>query len=501
MLSSSGALCLLFFSFIGLGTAQTSSASAGAVNTFISQFPQCALQCLLGSIEASPCSMTDIACQCTNSELVASTEACVMTSCTVVESLAAKNLTQTQCAAPIRDKAFQYNVVSCTLFAIALAFVLIRTVYTKFFTSKDLGLDDCFIILTLRNCVPSAVINVNMLAANGLGKDTWTLTPDQITGFAKGFYIITIMYFSEVFVLKLSMLFFYLRIFPGPNIRRLLWATVAFDVLFGVSFIFTAIFQCRPISYNWTNWRREGGGTCADVSYIAWANAIVSILLDLWMLALPLSQLRELNLHWKKKVGVALMFCVGTFVTVVSAVRLGSLVQFRNSSNITWDYWGVCLWSTVEITVGIICACMPALRLILIRVAPKVFDGSVARRVSMYYPNKMRSADKSSGNATESEASAIRKSVRFSLKQGFRHSAYVGRGQEEKTPSDGGPLAKGSPRDHGSVHGDLGMTTLDQTTGTFGTGGFGTSVTVSSIGSVRNKRESRRYSRHTPSPH
>jgi hypothetical protein len=44
---------------------------------------------------------------------------------------------------------------------------------------------------------------------------------------------------------------------------------------------------------------------------LVWANAASSIVLDLWMLVLPLSQLRVLQLHWKKKVGVALMFSVG----------------------------------------------------------------------------------------------------------------------------------------------------------------------------------------------
>lgn len=51
---------------------------------------------------------------------------------------------------------------------------------------------------------------------------------------------------------------------------------------------------------------------------------------------------------------------VGTFVTVISIVRLASLVKFRKTANTTNDYWGVTVWSTVEITVGIMCACMPS---------------------------------------------------------------------------------------------------------------------------------------------
>lgn len=45
---------------------------------------------------------------------------------------------------------------------------------------------------------------------------------------------------------------------------------------------------------------------------MAFANAGISIALDAWMLALALSQIIPINLHWKKKVGVALMFGVGT---------------------------------------------------------------------------------------------------------------------------------------------------------------------------------------------
>lgn len=95
----------------------------------------------------------------------------------------------------------------------ACLFVLVRLGYKKFFTQIDLGLDDWFIFLTLINCAPSAVINVSMLSYNGLGRDIWTLTPEQITNFAMGFWIITLLYFSEVFVLKLSLLFFYLVYF------------------------------------------------------------------------------------------------------------------------------------------------------------------------------------------------------------------------------------------------------------------------------------------------
>lgn len=48
-----------------------------------------------------------------------------------------------------------------------------------------------------------------------------------------------------------------------------------------------------------------------DINALGWANAGISIALDIWMLALPMTQLVNLNLHWKKKLSVAAMFGVG----------------------------------------------------------------------------------------------------------------------------------------------------------------------------------------------
>lgn len=126
------------------------------------------------------------------------------------------------CGAEVRDKSNEYVITELVLMITAIVFVIIRLVYRQFFTKTELGLDDWFILLTLAVSVPSAVMNVTFLAQYGLGKDVWTLTEDQITNFARGFYIITVFYFTEVFVLKLSILFFYLvrrpRSYPLPPI-------------------------------------------------------------------------------------------------------------------------------------------------------------------------------------------------------------------------------------------------------------------------------------------
>ena len=50
------------------------------------------------------------------------------------------------------------------------------------------------------------------------------------------------------------------------------------------------------------------------------------------------------------------------------------------------DYVAVCYMSVLEVDVGIICACMPALRLLLRRVAPSLF-GSTIDQSAYLHPN------------------------------------------------------------------------------------------------------------------
>lgn len=52
-------------------------------------------------------------------------------------------------------------------------------------------------------------------------------------------------------------------------------------------------------------------------------------------------------------------------------VRLRAVVQFRGEGrNPTWDFVTICIWSVVEINAGIICVCMPSMRLLLIKLFP-----------------------------------------------------------------------------------------------------------------------------------
>lgn len=224
---------------------------------------------------------------------------------------AIKNLTATGCEAPIRDKGNVHLTVSNTLGIITGVFVIQRIAY-KLWAKLDFWYDDWFTLATIVTGTPVTVINAYKLGPNGMGKDVWTIPFSHITEFIKYFYIIEIFYFLEVATMKIALLFFFLRIFPANNVRRLLWGTIAVVSLYGISFVFAGIFQCGPVSFFWDKWDGAHKGQCIDINALAWSNAAISIALDLWMLCIPMVQLKKLKLDWRRKISVGFMFFVGT---------------------------------------------------------------------------------------------------------------------------------------------------------------------------------------------
>jgi hypothetical protein len=197
------------------------------------------------------------------------------------------------------------------LCAVSSLFVIQRLAY-KVWAKLGCEIDDWLIIAALSNEIATNVINCVGLVPNGMGRDIWTLTYSNITNFGLFFYVEEIFYISKSMFVKLALLFFYIRVFPSHGVRWLLWSTVSLLTLVSAVFIFTAIFQCSPVSYFWQKWDGQHVGQCLDSNAVAWSNATINIAFGCWMLAIPLWQLKSLHMDWKRKVAVTMMFCIGS---------------------------------------------------------------------------------------------------------------------------------------------------------------------------------------------
>ena len=112
-------------------------------------------------------------------------------------------------------------------------------------------------------------------------------------------------------LVKISILFFYLRIFSDRNFRSAVYFLMAFCGAATTAFTLVTIFQCRPIKGAWHRW----DGTryrCTNLNAQGWTSAAFNGFLDIIMLALPLPVLAKLHMSRRKKAQAMLMFCVGS---------------------------------------------------------------------------------------------------------------------------------------------------------------------------------------------
>ncbi|KAG4028589.1 hypothetical protein MFRU_020g00320 [Monilinia fructicola] len=354
--------------------AQSSLISRGSsvevLATAEAAYPICSLKCMAKAIPSSTCSATDVICLCTNTELQTNITMCAMQSCTVFELLTTKNVTETMCGAPVRDRTKDPSYIGVIGGGIALVAYLLRII-SSILTVRQWGSDDWAMSSVVALAVPPTIFSV-ILADNGLGKDIWTLTADNITNILFYYYLGECFYLAALAMIKVTFCLLFLRVFREKPFIYLVWGTLGFSVAYGISFVTATIFQCWPISYSWYQWDGLHAGACNNVHLQGWLSSIFNIILDVVVIGLPLGKLSKLVMSPTKKITIMFMFSLGSFVTVVSIIRLQSLVQFSNTKNLSWDYVPAAYWSTLELHVGIVCGCLPALRPLLGLIMPKL---------------------------------------------------------------------------------------------------------------------------------
>ncbi|KAF2442465.1 hypothetical protein P171DRAFT_392365 [Karstenula rhodostoma CBS 690.94] len=386
-----------------------SSANAqAALQALAKQLPPCSLTCFMSEIPKSTCATNLTSeCLCTNAALNAAVGACSMKTCTVYELFQTKNISSTSCGVPVRYSGRKFIVLGTAGVATAVLSFILRMAATLH--GRQISWDDATMALVVCLAIPPAAFAF-LLVDNGLGRDMWTLKDFQITNVLRYYYMGEIFYVLALGLSKISILFFYLRVFPAKEFRLQIYGVMALCGAYTIAFFFATTIQCLPVSFAWTQWDGLHKGKCNDIHLQGWIAAAINIILDVLVMILPLRHLAGLNMNIKRKLMVMSMFSVGIIVIFTSVMRLYSLVHFANSQNISWDYVEAGYWSLIEIDVSIICGCMPAHRMLIARAWPKIkltFHSTKA--------NSTNSKD-STAASRSTNAPATDKSVRVSVK-------------------------------------------------------------------------------------
>ncbi|KAL0942488.1 CFEM domain-containing protein [Colletotrichum truncatum] len=320
--------------------------------------PQCGMICFAQALQQPEYAAKTQAQLCVDEGFNNVVGGCAKQACTVIESLNFLNITRTVCGMPMADHRNEARATSLALFVLATVFFVLRIV-VKTLRIAPWGTDDTLLVIAYAFLIPFVVL-VQYMIPQGLGLDIWALNESQITHFLRYLLIVQTDYIFVLAIVKASILFFFLKIFPDHTFRITVWLTLAYNLIVGFIFIILSFVQRNPTWLIWEGWRdKEPRGVVLDLNKMGLTHGGMNIALDVAMLLLPLTQLYSLKLEFRKKIGIMAMFGVGIFLTAVSIIRVRSLVYFATSSNATADARGTIIWSCIEICTGIVVACMP----------------------------------------------------------------------------------------------------------------------------------------------
>ncbi|CAN9178359.1 unnamed protein product [Alternaria alternata] len=217
----------------------------------------------------------------------------------------------------------------------------------------------------------------------GFGQHLWNVTMEQLMGYTKMLVGIMVVYVWTPALAKLSLLALYYRLNPDRKVQASIYALAVLVTGYSLAITIVAAGPCNP--------RTHTDQKClTDLNLFM---ACINIITDFLILCLPIPMLRALQLPIKQKVLLGLVFALGSGVVVISTVRIIYVYSMISDPDSTYNVAKACIFSTVELNGGVICACIALLKPFIQKYMPWILslssgsgsgDGSRIRKLKMF---------------------------------------------------------------------------------------------------------------------
>ena len=221
-------------------------------------------------------------------------------------------------------------------------------------------------------------------------------------------------------LIKFSLLCFYHRLLRGTNshpyVRIAILISVAFNAGVSLSYFFTVVFGCRPISASWDIFPTYAYFCISDSSIIVFG--ILNAIADFVVLVLPVPIVWSLQLPARTRAAVIALFSFSVLACIAGILRTVYSSYWANSYDLSWNTWALGVAATVELNLGIVCASVPSLKPLLKMYAPRLLevgsgDWNAASEARLVKLGDWMARVKSSGSSTttDEELGQVRSSM------------------------------------------------------------------------------------------
>ncbi|KAL7627222.1 hypothetical protein AAE478_003998 [Parahypoxylon ruwenzoriense] len=253
-------------------------------------------------------------------------------------------------------------------------------IWSRLGNGTKLGADDYTILVSLGFALASDGI---MLAAchYGYGRHAVALSASNKFKAFKYFYLCQVTYKACINLTKASILLLYLRIFSGVKwFRWMCCFMLTCIVMYCIASVTATILQCTPVTRAFD---KSINGTCIDNGQFWYANAGFSIATDVIILILPMPLVYMLQISRIQKAALIIVFALGVLygpssqlffalcVVITSCLRVTTIDIQATTPDQTYDIAST-MWTVIEMNVAIVCACLPQIRPLIVKLFPKL---------------------------------------------------------------------------------------------------------------------------------
>ncbi|KAI4727535.1 hypothetical protein E4T49_04712 [Aureobasidium sp. EXF-10728] len=217
----------------------------------------------------------------------------------------------------------------------------------------------------------------------GLGRHIYdpSITPEMLETCLRLLWIGEATNLISMLFAKLSIAAFLLYLDFAPGYKIAMWFTVGLVLLCNGVVALASIFgSCTPVSMNWN---MNQPGQCWN----PFVNKVSSnIVTDIIYTSVPIIYLSTVKLGPTVQWGLRIVLLFGMIATVCSVVKIAVAGKMFNTHDATWDAVDLSIWSTAEVNVCIIAACLPPLRSQFDTLLKRVFGMAFVRSTKCSRP-------------------------------------------------------------------------------------------------------------------
>lgn len=247
--------------------------------------------------------------------------------------------------------------IGVIMVVLTMSFVMLR-LYSNHHAKRKYRLDDYTCILATVFFLAVTGVDIDL---RRYGRHDYDIPITWInSAYIKKVFLIDILAGPSYFLAKASLFLLYYRVFALKKLMRtMIICGVVFALLVYIVVMVPVVGTlCTPrIGHEW-DFRVLL--SCRRALTYGVVQAVSNLSLDLFILALPIPAIVQLQLPMNQKIGVFAIFMTGLFAIIASIIALVYRVKLLSAFDVEWGVSNVQICIFVENGVTIMCSSMPA---------------------------------------------------------------------------------------------------------------------------------------------